>query len=79
MRKKGIEMGFQMISILIMAAFYDCYFAKIFVSSFAMIMLHLQIVNVEGFLMEAFGEEYIRYRKKVCRYFSRKRACHDKN
>lgn len=43
------------------------------VSIFAMIMFHLQIVNVEEeFLLEAFGEEYLSYRQKVCRYIGRK-------
>ncbi len=40
---------------------------------FAAIMLHLQAVLVEEpFLPSAFGEEYIRYRNKVCRYLGRK-------
>ena len=43
------------------------------VSVFAMIMFHLQIVNVEEeFLLDFFGEEYILYKKKVNRYFGRK-------
>ena len=43
------------------------------VSLFAMIMFHLQIVNVEeDFLLEAFGNEYLEYQKKVCRYLGRK-------
>lgn len=33
-----------------------------------------QIVNVEeDFLLTAFGEEYLAYRKKVCRYLGRKK------
>ena len=44
------------------------------VSIFAMIMFHLQIVNVEEeFLLEAFGEEYLSYWQKVCRYIGRKK------
>lgn len=43
-------------------------------SIFAMIMLHLQIVYVEEvFLLESFGDDYLNYRKKVCRYIGRKR------
>lgn len=43
-------------------------------SVFAMVMLHLQIVNVEeDFLLSAFGETYVDYRKKVNRYLGRKR------
>ena len=45
----------------------------LFVSVFAMLMFHLQIVNVEEeFLLDSFGEEYISYKKKVNRYFGRK-------
>ena len=41
---------------------------------FAVIMYHLQIVNVEeDFLLAAFGNEYLQYKKKVCRYIGRKR------
>ena len=40
----------------------------------AIVMLHLQIVHVEeDFLIKTFGEEYLDYRKKVCRYIGRKR------
>lgn len=41
---------------------------------FAIIMYHLQIVNVEeDFLLSEFGNEYLQYKKKVCRYIGRKR------
>ncbi len=41
---------------------------------FAVIMYHMQIVCVEEkFLVAAFGEEYLDYQKKVCRYLGRKR------
>ena len=41
---------------------------------FAVIMYHLQIVNVEEeFLLATFGNEYLQYKKKVCRYIGRKR------
>lgn len=43
------------------------------VTLFAMLMLHLQIVNVEeDFLITTFGDTYLEYRKKVNRYFGRK-------
>lgn len=43
------------------------------VSAFAMVMFHLQIVNVEeDFLVTAFGSEYLDYKKKVNRYLGRK-------
>ena len=41
---------------------------------FAIIMYHLQIVRVEeDFLLTTFGNEYLQYKKKVCRYIGRKR------
>ena len=41
---------------------------------FAMIMLHLQVVLIEEpFLPSVFGQEYIDYSKKVCRYLGRKK------
>ena len=41
---------------------------------FAVVMYHLQIVNVEEeFLLAAFGNDYLQYKKKVCRYIGRKR------
>ena len=43
------------------------------VSLFAAAMLHLQIVNVEeDFLLEAFGDDYLAYRRKVRRYLGRR-------
>nr|WP_325183314.1 hypothetical protein [uncultured Oscillibacter sp.] len=44
------------------------------VSCLGMLLFHLQIVNVEeAFLLEAFGDEYLRYKKRVCRYLGRSR------
>ena len=44
------------------------------VSVFAIVMFHLQIVNVEeDFLVVTFGEDYLAYRDKVRRYIGRKR------
>ena len=41
---------------------------------FAIIMLHLQIVMIEEpFLPSVFGQAYIDYSKKVCRYIGRKK------
>ena len=45
----------------------------LFVVIFAIVMLHLQVVFVEEpFLPTVFGEDYIKYRNKVCRYLGRK-------
>lgn len=42
-------------------------------SVFAMTMLHLQILQEEHYLPEVFGEDYVDYKSKVCRYIGRKR------
>lgn len=41
-------------------------------SVFAIIMLHLQILQEEKYLPNVFGEEYLEYKSKVCRYIGRK-------
>ncbi|MCM1343888.1 MAG: hypothetical protein NC246_08650 [Muribaculaceae bacterium] len=41
-------------------------------SAFAMIMLHLQILQEERYLQAVFGDDYIAYKNKVCRYLGRK-------
>lgn len=42
-------------------------------SIFAMAMLHLQILQEEQYLPNVFGNDYIQYKNKVCRYLGRKR------
>lgn len=65
-------LGFDLMYLGILLMFFNL--VLYIVSLFAMLMFHLQIVNVEeGFLLEAFGDEYLRYKKKVCRYIGRKR------
>ena len=39
---------------------------------FAIVMLHLQILQEEQYLSGAFGAEYLEYRKKVLRYLGRR-------
>lgn len=79
-------MIFKIITLGLMAAFYICYFVKMIsqrkqgistdlclATGFVLVFFHLQIVNVEEeFLIETFGEEYVQYKKNVCRYFGRK-------
>lgn len=38
----------------------------------ALILYHLQILNEEKFLTFRFGNEYLQYKEKVCRYIGRK-------
>ena len=64
-------LGFELMYIGILLAFFNWYLCG--VTIFAVVIFHLQIVNVEvAFLVEAFGEEYLAYKKKVCRYIGRK-------
>lgn len=65
-------LGFDLLYIGILLMFFNWVLCA--VSVFAILMYHLQIVNVEEeFLLAAFGDEYLQYKKKVCRYIGRKR------
>jgi protein-S-isoprenylcysteine O-methyltransferase Ste14 len=64
-------LGFDLMYIGILCAFFNWYL--MFATAFAVGLFHLQIVNVEeSFLIEAFGQEYIEYKEKVCRYLGNK-------
>lgn len=64
-------LGFDLMYIGILFSFFNWYLC--FATGFVLVFFHLQIVNVEeDFLTEAFGEEYLRYKKKVFRYIGRK-------
>ena len=64
-------LGFDLMYIGILFTFFNWYLC--FATIFALVFFHLQIVNVEEeFLVEAFGQEYLEYQKKVCRYLGRK-------
>lgn len=64
-------LGFDLMYIGILFTYFNWYlFAATFL---AVLLFHLQIVNVEEeFLKEAFGNEYLQYKKKVYRYFGRR-------
>ncbi|MBO5016345.1 MAG: isoprenylcysteine carboxylmethyltransferase family protein [Bacteroidaceae bacterium] len=64
-------LGFDLMYIGILFTFFNWYLC--FATSFVLVFFHLQIVNVEeDFLLEAFGQEYVEYKKMVCRYLGRK-------
>ena len=64
-------LGFDLVYIGVLLMFFN--WVLLAASAFAALMIHLQIVNVEeDFLLAAFGEEYLEYRKKVCRYIGRR-------
>ena len=65
-------LGFDLLYIGTLLMFFN--WILCILTSFAVIMYHMQIVCVEEkFLVAAFGEEYLHYQKKVCRYLGRKR------
>lgn len=65
-------LGFDLLYIGILLMFFN--WGLFVVSALAMFMFHLQIVNVEeDFLIATFGDDYLVYRKEVCRYIGRKR------
>ncbi len=64
-------LGFDLVYIGILLMFFN--WGLLLITAFAAGMLHLQIVNVEeDFLLTAFGDEYLAYRKTVNRYLGRK-------
>lgn len=65
-------LGFDLVYIGVILMFFN--WLLFIVSVFAMIMFHLQIVKVEEpFLLEAFGDGYLNYKRKVGRYIGRRR------
>lgn len=64
-------LGFDLVYLGIALMFFN---KPLFVlSCLAALLFHLQIVNVEEeHLLEAFGEEYLQYKKKVFRYLGRR-------
>lgn len=70
-------LGFDLVYIGILLMFFN--WISLIVSAFAILMFHLQIVYVEEvFLEEAFGDGYIRYKKKVHRYLGKNRTMESK-
>lgn len=64
-------LGFDLVYIGILLMFFNWIIFA--VSVFAIVMFHLQIVNVEeDFLTTAFRDEYLEYKKKVNRYLGRR-------
>lgn len=64
-------LGFDLVYIGVLLMFFN--WILLVASAFAALMIHLQIVNVEeDFLLAAFGEEYLEYKKRVCRYIGRR-------
>ena len=65
-------LGFDLVYIGILLMFF--YWGLFAISAAAMLLFHLQIVNVEEeFLLASVGEDYIAYKSTVNRYFGRRR------
>lgn len=64
-------LGFDLMYIGILLSYFNWYLCLATVV--AVLLFHLQIVNAEeDFLTETFGNEYLEYKSKVCRYLGRK-------
>ena len=63
-------LGFDCVYLGILLMFFN--WILLFFSVFAVAMLHLQILQEEKYLPAVFGEDYISYKKCVCRYLGRK-------
>lgn len=65
-------LGFDLMYIGILFTYFNWYLC--IATALAPVLFHLQIVNVEEvFLTEVFKNDYLQYKKKVCRYIGRKR------
>ena len=63
-------LGFDFMYIGLLLMYFNL--SMLVVSAFAIIMLHMQILQEEHFLIDTFGEEYIEYKKHVFRYLGRR-------
>lgn len=63
-------LGFDFMYIGLLLMYFNL--SMLAVSAFAIIMLHMQILQEEHFLIDTFGEEYREYKKHVFRYLGRR-------
>lgn len=64
-------LGFDLVYLGVLLMFFS--WGLLLLSALMILLLHLQIVNAEEeFLLDAFGEEYLAYKKRVNRYFGMK-------
>lgn len=65
-------LGFDLVYIGVLLMFYN--YVLFAVSLLSILIFHLQIVNVEeDFLLSAFGDDYLNYRRRVNRYLGRRK------
>lgn len=60
-------LGFDLMYVGVLVAFFN--YLHLILALFAIVMLHLQILQEETYLSEAFGEAYNRYKRRTGRYF----------
>lgn len=63
-------LGFDFMHIGLLLMYFNL--SMLVVSAFAIIMLHMQILQEKHFLIDTFGEEYMEYKKHVFRYLGRR-------
>ena len=63
-------LGFDFMYIGLLLMYFNL--SMLVVSAFAIIMLHMQILQEKHFLIDTFGEEYMEYKKHVFRYLGRR-------
>lgn len=62
-------LGFDLMYIGILLIYFNP--LNLIFSIFAIVMLHLQILQEENYLSATFGEEYLKYKQNVHRYFGK--------
>ena len=63
-------LGFDLMYFGIMLMFFNV--LTVLFTAFAVVMLHLQILQEEKYMTAAFGKSYVDYKKRVFRYLGRK-------
>ena len=63
-------LGFDLVYLSILLLFFN--WVLLAFTVFAIVMLHLQMLQEEQYLAQEFGQAYLDYKKKVCRYFGRR-------
>lgn len=66
-------LGFDLLYVGLLISFFN--FIHLAFALFAVVMLHLQILQEEKFLTATFGEKYVEYKKRTGRYFIFDRDC----
>ena len=63
-------LGFDMMYVGILLIYFN--WLLLVLTVWVIVMLHLQILQEEKYLPTVFGDEYLRYKKRTCRYLGRK-------